>query len=106
MLGFAEKLFCQSFGTPSAKRNVCRADSCGRKNNQNLKSNHMTVLTAKGNWNIAKGKLKQKFAQLTNDDLQFTEGKQDELTGRIQKRSGETRENNQPVGNTCCTCKQ
>ncbi len=37
---------------------------------------YMSTLTAKGNWNIAKGKLKQKFAQLTDDDLQFAEGKQ------------------------------
>ena len=44
----------------------------------------MSTLTVKGNWNIAKGKLKQKFAQLTDDDLQFVEGKEDELIGRIQ----------------------
>ena len=52
----------------------------------------MTTLEIKGDWNIAKGKLKQKWAQLTDDDLQFVEGKQDELLGRIQKRTGETRE--------------
>lgn len=52
----------------------------------------MTTLEAKGDWNIIKGKLKQKWAKLTDDDLQFVEGKQDELFGRIQKRTGETRE--------------
>jgi len=52
----------------------------------------MNTLTNKGNWNIAKGKLKQKFAQLTDDDLQFLEGKADELVGRIQKRTGQTKE--------------
>ena len=52
----------------------------------------MNTLEFKGNWNIAKGKLKQKFAQLTDDDLQFVEGKEDELFGRIQKRTGQTRE--------------
>ncbi len=52
----------------------------------------MNTLEIKGDWNITKGKLKQKWASLTNDDLQFTEGKQDELIGRIQKRTGETRE--------------
>jgi uncharacterized protein YjbJ (UPF0337 family) len=46
----------------------------------------------KGNWNITKGKLKQKYANLTDDDLQYVEGKEDELYGRIQKRTGETRE--------------
>jgi len=52
----------------------------------------MTTLEIKGDWNIAKGKLKQKWANLTDDDLQYIEGKKDELVGRIQKRTGETRE--------------
>ena len=52
----------------------------------------MNKLEIKGDWNIAKGKLKQKWAKLTDDDLTFIEGKQDELLGRIQKRTGETRE--------------
>jgi uncharacterized protein YjbJ (UPF0337 family) len=52
----------------------------------------MTTLEIKGDWNIIKGKLKQKWAKLTDDDLQCAEGKHDELLGRIQKRTGETRE--------------
>ena len=52
----------------------------------------MNKLEIKGDWNITKGKLKQKWAKLTDDDLQFVEGKQEELLGRIQKRTGETRE--------------
>lgn len=52
----------------------------------------MTTLEIKGDWNIIKGSLKQKWATLTDDDLQFVEGKQDELLGRIQKRTGENRE--------------
>jgi uncharacterized protein YjbJ (UPF0337 family) len=52
----------------------------------------MTTLEIKGDWNITKGKLKQKWAKLTDDDLQFADGKSDELIGRIQKRTGETRE--------------
>ena len=52
----------------------------------------MTTLEIKGDWNITKGKLKQKWASLTDSDLQYAEGKQDELLGRIQKRTGETRE--------------
>ena len=51
----------------------------------------MNTLEIKGDWNITKGKLKQKWAQLTDDDLQYAAGKQDELIGRIQKRTGETR---------------
>jgi uncharacterized protein YjbJ (UPF0337 family) len=57
----------------------------------------MNTLEMKGNWNIAKGKLKQKFAQLTDDDLQFVEGKEDELIGRIQKRTGHARADIQRV---------
>ena len=52
----------------------------------------MNTLEIKGDWNIAKGKLKQKWAALTDDDLQYLEGMQEELLGRIQKRTGETRE--------------
>jgi uncharacterized protein YjbJ (UPF0337 family) len=52
----------------------------------------MNTLEIKGDWKIIQGKLKQKWAKLTDDDLQFVEGKQEELLGRIQKRTGETRE--------------
>jgi uncharacterized protein YjbJ (UPF0337 family) len=51
----------------------------------------MTTLEVKGDWNITKGKLKQKWATLTDNDLQFAEGMSEELIGRIQKRTGETR---------------
>ena len=46
----------------------------------------------KGNWNETKGKLKQKFAMLTDNDLLLVEGKQDELLGRIQKKLGKTKD--------------
>jgi uncharacterized protein YjbJ (UPF0337 family) len=62
------------------------------KRNTNYIINIMNTLEMKGNWNIAKGKLKQKYAKLTDQDLTYTEGKQDELVGRIQKRTGETKE--------------
>lgn len=52
----------------------------------------MNNLQIKGDWNIIKGKLIQKWANLTDDDLQYAEGKKDELIGRIQKRTGESRE--------------
>jgi uncharacterized protein YjbJ (UPF0337 family) len=61
----------------------------------------MNTLEMKGNWNVAKGKLKQKYAQLTDDDLRLAEGKQDELVGRIQKRTGETKEVIQKAINDC-----
>ncbi|MDP3928623.1 MAG: CsbD family protein [Bacteroidota bacterium] len=53
----------------------------------------MTNLTElKGNWKETKGKLKQQFATLTDDDLLFEEGKQDELVGRLQVKLGKTKE--------------
>lgn len=52
----------------------------------------MNKLTLKGDWNVAKGKLKQKYAQLTDDDLIYEKGREDELLGRIQKRVGHTKE--------------
>ncbi|WP_397384916.1 CsbD family protein [Prosthecobacter sp.] len=49
-------------------------------------------LKIKGNWNEAKGKLKQKFGQLTDDDVMYEKGKEDELYGRLQQRLGKSRE--------------
>ena len=45
-----------------------------------------------GNWNEIKGKLKQKFAMLTNSDLLFVDGKKDEMLGRLQVKLGKTKE--------------
>jgi len=52
----------------------------------------MTKLKFKGSWNETKGKLKQKYAQLTDDDLTFAEGKDDELLGRLQQKLGKSKE--------------
>jgi uncharacterized protein YjbJ (UPF0337 family) len=52
----------------------------------------MNTLEIEGDWNIIKGKLRQRWAMLTDDDLAILEGKQDELLGRIQRRTGQTRE--------------
>lgn len=46
----------------------------------------------KGNWNEMKGKLKQQYADLTDNDLMYVEGKEDELYGRLQKKLGQTKE--------------
>jgi uncharacterized protein YjbJ (UPF0337 family) len=46
----------------------------------------------KGNWNQVKGKLKQQYGDLTDDDLTYAEGKEDELLGRIQKKTGKSKE--------------
>ena len=52
----------------------------------------MNTLEIKGDWNVTKGKMKQKWGQLTDNDLTYTNGQVDELVGRIQKRTGQTRE--------------
>lgn len=61
-------------------------------NHNNLKLNIMNKLGIKGNWNEIKGKLKQKYANLTDDDLLFAEGKEEELFGRLQQRLGKTKD--------------
>jgi uncharacterized protein YjbJ (UPF0337 family) len=52
----------------------------------------MDKLEFKGNWNELKGKLKQKYANLTDDDLAFAKGKDDELLGKLQKKIGKSRQ--------------
>jgi uncharacterized protein YjbJ (UPF0337 family) len=52
----------------------------------------VNTLTIKGGWNIAKGKLKQKYAQLTDNDLRYVEGQEDELIGRLEKATGVQRD--------------
>jgi uncharacterized protein YjbJ (UPF0337 family) len=46
----------------------------------------------KGNWNELKGKLKQTYAKLTDDDLLYVDGKEDEMFGKIQAKVGQTKE--------------
>jgi uncharacterized protein YjbJ (UPF0337 family) len=46
----------------------------------------------KGDWDIAKGKLKKRYASLTDDDLRYVEGQEDELIGRLEKRTGAARQ--------------
>jgi uncharacterized protein YjbJ (UPF0337 family) len=51
-----------------------------------------TQLRLRGSWNEVKGKIKQQYANLTDDDLKFEEGKDDELVGRLQQKTGKTKE--------------
>lgn len=52
----------------------------------------MNTTEIKGNWNEQKGKLKQKFATITDNDLLFAEGKKEEMYGRLQKKLGKSKE--------------
>lgn len=52
----------------------------------------MDKLEIKGNWNKLKGKVKQAYGNLTDDDLKYEEGKDEELLGRLQEKTGKTRD--------------
>lgn len=52
----------------------------------------MNTLEVKGNWNEQKAKLKQKFAELTDDDLMYAEGKKDEMLAKLQIKLGKSKE--------------
>ncbi len=52
----------------------------------------MKELEFKGNWNVIKGKLRKAYAELTDDDLAYVKGQEEELLGRLQKKVGKTRE--------------
>ncbi|HVU98068.1 MAG TPA: CsbD family protein [Puia sp.] len=54
--------------------------------------NSSSNLKFKGNWNELKGKVKQKYANLTDNDLMYEEGKEDELLGRLQQKTGKTKQ--------------
>lgn len=52
----------------------------------------MDKLEFKGNWNEVKGKLKQKYGNLTDDDLTYKEGQEDQFIGELQKKTGKARQ--------------
>jgi len=52
----------------------------------------MNSTEVKGNWNVIKGKLKQRYAELTDDDLTYVEGAEDELVGRLQVKLGKSKQ--------------
>ncbi len=52
----------------------------------------MNTTEIKGTWNEQKGKLKQKFANLTDNDLMFVEGKKEEMMGKLQIKLGKTKD--------------
>ena len=59
---------------------------------ENGYSTYMDNLEIKGKWNEIKGKIKQSYADLTDDDLKYEEGKDDELLGRLQQKTGKSRD--------------
>lgn len=101
-VGFAPIAWARPEGrvvpSPVRRAHQVPADGGLSKNN-----NTMTKLEIKGDWNITKGVLKQKWAKLTDDDLKYVEGKHDEMVGRIQKRTGESREAVEKAIKKACT---
>jgi uncharacterized protein YjbJ (UPF0337 family) len=103
--GFSRVRFIVAQRSPQSLRDTARIPHCTTFNHTRFsRSQHiharrgcdsggtMTKLEIKGSWNEVKGKLKQKYAHLTDDDLLFVEGKDDELVGRLQKSLGRTKE--------------
>lgn len=78
----------------SCDRNKTASERASEKteNSREAATDSPGTLKIKGNWNELKGKLKQKFAEITDDDVLYEKGKEDELYGRLQKRLGKTRE--------------
>jgi uncharacterized protein YjbJ (UPF0337 family) len=81
--------YFQNFATLSE---VNRIIIVSRKFFHYLKSEKMNTTELKGNWNEQKGKLKKKFAVLTDNDLMFEEGKKDEMFGKLQIILGKSKE--------------
>jgi uncharacterized protein YjbJ (UPF0337 family) len=52
----------------------------------------MNETTIKGGWNELKGKIKQAYGDLTDDDLTYQEGQEDEMWGKIQQKTGKTKD--------------
>ncbi|QHV94882.1 MULTISPECIES: CsbD family protein [Spirosoma] len=52
----------------------------------------MNETTVKGGWNELKGKIKQAYGDLTDDDLTYQEGQEDEMWGKIQQKTGKTKD--------------
>lgn len=52
----------------------------------------MNTTEIKGNWNELKGKLKQKYADLTDDYLLYAEGKEDEVLGKLEQKLGKSKD--------------
>jgi uncharacterized protein YjbJ (UPF0337 family) len=78
-------VFCSSKSTQWKQK-------IGRQFNRNKTENVMRDLNLKGNINTLKGKLKQKYGDLTDNDLAYVEGKDDEFIGNLQKKLGKTKE--------------
>jgi uncharacterized protein YjbJ (UPF0337 family) len=82
---------CNSFPELCKAFESCYSHLC-IENIFTTSNNDMNKTEAKGNWNEQKGKLKQKFAVLTDNDLMFEEGQQEEMLGKLQITLGKTKE--------------
>jgi uncharacterized protein YjbJ (UPF0337 family) len=72
-----------------------------QKINQGTGMNHITL---KDNWSAFKEKLKRKYSNLTENDLAFVLGKEDEMIDQIQRKTGESRDQIEKYVREECTC--
>ena len=70
----------------------------------NTQTESPTAEIIRGNWNIVKGKLKQQFADLTDNDLRYEEVQEEELLGRLQKQTGRNRREIERFIKDSCHC--
>jgi len=71
--------------------------SLSGENSFTTNTSNMNTTELKGNWEQQRGKLKQKFAILTDNDLLLLEGKKEEMLGRLQVKLGKTKEELQKI---------
>src|SRR5579871_6678531 len=83
---------CRVQNTDNRPSHSCRMGISRGKSKPSKRRPAINTQTLKGNWHIVKGRLKQKFANLTDNDLRYVKGKEEELIGRIQKLTGATRD--------------
>jgi len=56
----------------------------------------------RGNWNTIKGRVKEEYAEVTDDQLLYEEGQEDQLVGNLQKAMGKTKEEVKEFIDSCC----
>jgi uncharacterized protein YjbJ (UPF0337 family) len=64
----------------------------------------MNIIALKTNWSIVKGKLKEKYRNLTDNDLAYISGREDDMLGHIQLKTGASRDELEGYLREECNC--
>jgi len=87
------------------QRIICCVEWRGGNSDLNTLGIDMNTFQLEGSWNVIRGKLKRQYAGLTDEDLRYAGGKEEELIRRIQQRTGRAKEEIEEVlDNECCYC--